>query len=71
MFYNFLLTAGGTDNSTLAGFLSNMKTIITALFSIIGDTIDIIMGNPFLYFTMGFLVLGGCIGIIGRLISRG
>lgn len=71
MFYNLLLSSSGTDNSTLAGFLSNMTTIITTLFAIIGDAIEVIMGNPFLYFTMGFLVLGGCIGIIGRLISRG
>lgn len=74
MFYNLFLSSGatgGTDNSTLAGFLSNMTTIITTLFAIIGDAIEVIMSNPFLYFTMGFLVLGGCIGIIGRLISRG
>lgn len=71
MFYNLLLSSGGSNNSTLAGFLSDMTTIVTTLFAIIGDTIEVIMANPFLYFTMGFLVLGGCIGIIGRLISRG
>ena len=50
--------------------LSDLGVAMTNIFSYIGSIADTIVGTPLLLFTVGFLFLGGCIGIFGRLLSR-
>ena len=56
--------------TTMEALLSNFASIATAIWSQVGEVADTIMGNPLLLFTTGFLFLGGCVGIFGRLLSR-
>ena len=52
-------------------FLGNVGTVVSQIINWIGSALDLITSNPFLLFTVGFLALGGAIGMIGRLIQRG
>lgn len=56
--------------STMASLIADFATIATSIFDQVGTICDTIVGNPLLLFTTGFLFLGGCVGIFGRLISR-
>lgn len=54
----------------MATLLEDLGTIVTKVLEWVPDAVDVIVGTPFLLLTTGFLVLGGAIGIIGRLLSR-
>ena len=56
---------------TMASLLSDLGTVVTQVLSWVGDVCSTIVGEPFLLLTVGFLALGGAIGIVGRLLSRG
>lgn len=51
--------------------LSSLGEVVTAVLSYIGNICSTITSNPVLLLTMGILLLGGAIGIFGRLLSRG
>lgn len=67
MLNHIVATATNTDLST---FLSNMGTIVTQVLSWVTDVANTILSSPPLYVTMGFLLLGGAVGIFGRFLSR-
>ena len=50
--------------------LSDLGSVMSQIFLIISQIADTIVGTPLLLFTVGFLFLGGCVGIFGRLLSR-
>lgn len=54
----------------MADLISQFGTIATAIFTQIGTVASTIVSTPLLLFTTGFLFLGGCVGIFGRLLSR-
>ncbi len=54
----------------MTSFLTSLQEIAAAVLETVGEVINTIMGNPMLLFTVGFLFLGGAIGIFGRLLSR-
>lgn len=54
----------------MSTLITEFTTIATAIFSQIGEIADTIVSTPLLLFTTGFLFLGGCVGIFGRLLSR-
>lgn len=56
--------------ATMAELLADFATIATAIWSQVGTVAETITGNPLLLFTTGFLFVGGCVGIFGRLLSR-
>ena len=56
--------------SAMAGLISNLSEVATAVWSQVGTVATTIMENPLLLFTTGFLFVGGCVGIFGRLLSR-
>ena len=58
------------DTSAMTAFLSLLAEIATAIWTQVGTICTTIIETPFLVFTVGFLFVGGCIGIVGRLISR-
>lgn len=56
--------------NTMATLIADFSTIGTAIFDQVETVANTIMGNPLLLFTTGFLFIGGCVGIFGRLLSR-
>ncbi len=54
----------------MATLIADFGSIATAIFDQVGTICTTILENPLLLFTTGFLFLGGCVGIFGRLLSR-
>lgn len=50
--------------------LSQLGTVATSVLTYAGNVATAIMGNPLLLLTVGFLFIGGVVGIFGRLLSR-
>lgn len=55
---------------TMASLLADLSTVVTQIFTWIGTIATTITSTPLLLFTVGFLAIGGAIGIFGRLLSR-
>lgn len=51
--------------------LGELGTVVTETLGWVGEAVSTIVSQPFLLLTTGILVLGGAIGILGRLLSRG
>lgn len=56
--------------SPMSALITSFGTVATAIFTQVGKIASTIVDTPLLLFTTGFLFLGGCIGIFGRLLSR-
>lgn len=54
----------------MAAFLSDIATIVTQILTWVTTVATTITSTPLLLFTVGFLAIGGAIGIFGRLLSR-
>ena len=54
----------------MSTLLTDLGTVVTQVLGWIPDVVDTIVSNPLLLVTTGFLVLGGTVGILGRLLSR-
>ena len=54
----------------MSTLVTSLGTVATAIWDQVGTVSETIMGNPLLLFTVGFLFVGGCVGIFGRLLSR-
>lgn len=54
----------------MASLLSTLATIVTQILNWVGSVASTIVETPILLLTTGFLVLGGAIGIFGRLLSK-
>lgn len=50
--------------------ITGVTTVGEAIWGQIGTIGSTIVETPVLLFTMGFLFVGGCVGIFGRLLSR-
>ena len=55
---------------TMADLISQLGTVATAILGQVGTISQTIVDDPLLLFTTGFLFVGGCVGIFGRLLSR-
>ena len=55
----------------MSALLTSLTTVGTQILSTIGNICTTIVGQPILLLTVGFLFVGGCVGIFGRLLSRG
>ena len=55
---------------TMATLISSFGEVATAIFTQVTEIASTIVETPLLLFTTGFLFLGGCVGIFGRLLSR-
>lgn len=58
------------ESNTMASLIADLSTVVTAVFGWVGTVASTIVSTPLLLLTTGFLVLGGAIGIFGRLLSR-
>jgi hypothetical protein len=54
----------------MASLLADLSTVVTQVFTWVVTVASTITTTPLLLLTTGFLVLGGAIGIFGRLLSR-
>ena len=50
--------------------MTNLTTVATSVLSVVGQVTTQIVTTPFLLMTTGILLLGGAVGIMGRLLSR-
>jgi hypothetical protein len=55
----------------MSSLLAELKLVVTAVLAYVGDICTTIANQPILLLTMGILLIGGAIGIFGRLLSRG
>lgn len=55
----------------MSNLMTECATVGTQVLDFVGDICTTIMGQPLLLMTVGILLLGGAIGIFGRLLSRG
>lgn len=62
-----MLASTGNTMSTL---LTDLGTVVTQTLTWVGDVADTIVQTPILLVTTGVLMLGGAIGIFGRLLSK-
>lgn len=60
-----------TSTNTMTNLLSSLGDVVTAVIGYVADICEVIASQPILLLTMGILLLGGAIGIFGRLLSRG
>lgn len=58
------------EANTMSSLLSDLGLVVTQVFTWVGTIATTIVSTPLLLLTTGFLVLGGAIGIFGRLLSR-
>ena len=54
----------------MSALLTDLSTVVTQVFVWVGTIASTITSTPLLLLCTGFLVLGGAIGIFGRLLSR-
>ena len=52
-------------------FLASISLVVTEILTWVASVCNMIVSNPILLFTVGFLAIGGAVGIFGRLLSRG
>lgn len=55
---------------TMTAFLKQLTEGFNVILTCVSSATTIIVGDPFLLFTVIFLFAGGVIGILGRLLSR-
>ena len=55
---------------TMSALLADLALVVTQVFTWVGTVSSTIVGDPLLLLTTGFLVLGGAVGLFGRLLSR-
>ena len=55
---------------TMSSLLTDLGTVVTQVITWVTTIATTITETPLLLLTTGFLVLGGAIGIFGRLLSR-
>lgn len=54
----------------MATLLGSLGEVATEVLDFALQVANTIMGNPLLLLTVGFLFIGGVVGIFGRLLSR-
>lgn len=54
----------------MAELLADLALIVTQVMTWVGTVASTIVDTPLLLLTTGFLVLGGAVGIFGRLLSK-
>lgn len=56
--------------NVMSALLTSLATIVTSIVGWVGNVATTITSTPILLLTTGFLVLGGAVGIFGRLLSK-
>lgn len=66
----WLVPMSMVDTPTMSSLLTDLGTVVTQVMTWVGNIASTIVSTPLLLLTTGFLVLGGAIGIFGRLLSK-
>lgn len=66
-----MFSESSTPINTMATLLADLGEVAGDVFTTIGTVCSTIVDEPLLLLTVGFLFVGGCVGIFGRLLSRG
>lgn len=66
---NGLMIATATA-PTMSSLIGDLSTVVTQVFTWVGTVASTVTTTPILLLTTGFLVLGGAVGIFGRLLSK-
>lgn len=61
---------GDSTVSGMESLLGDLGSIVTQVFTWVGNVAETIVDTPILLLTTGFLVIGGAVGIFGRLLSK-
>ena len=56
---------------TMTSLLGDLGTVVTQSFTWIASVATTITSTPLLLLTTGFLCLGACVGLFGRLLVKG
>lgn len=56
---------------TISSLITDLSSVATGIWSQISTVAETITTTPILLLTVGFLFVGGVVGIFGRLLSRG
>ena len=59
-----------TETSAMTSLLTDLGTVGTSVLDTVSDVAGVFVAQPLLLLTVGFLFIGGVIGIFGRLLSR-
>lgn len=59
------------EGTGMAALLADIALIVTQIMSWVATVAETIVSTPLLLLTVGFLMIGGAVGIFGRLLSRG
>ena len=54
----------------MTALLTNIAEIVTAILGWVTDVCTTITTTPLLYLSLGFFVIGGVCGLIGRMLSK-
>lgn len=65
-----LMLVDPTPAEMMADLISLVTPVVTFIFTTAGTVISTIVASPYLMFTTGFLVVGGCIKIVRSLLRR-
>ena len=55
----------------MTAIMTSLGEVATEVIEYVGTICTTNVGQPLLLLTVGFLFIGGCVGIFGRLLSRG
>lgn len=59
-----------TAEITMTKLLTDIMEVGDKVLEVAVNVANTVAGNPLLLMTVGFLFIGGCVGIFGRLLSR-
>lgn len=59
-----------TEPTAIQALLSSIATIVTSILGWVTSVADTITSTPLLYLSLGFFVIGGVCGLIGRMLSK-
>lgn len=58
------------DPTPMESLWTSISTSADKVIDLVGDVASTIVGSPILLLTSGFLVVGGAVGIFGRMLSK-
>lgn len=59
----------GEATVTLASVLTDITSVMTSLFSGVGDVMDIVVGNPLLFIGVAIPIVGAVVGFTKRIFN--
>ncbi len=65
-----VLAASATPATSMTAFLGLLGSVVTAIFTNVGEIAEIIVDTPLLAFPVGIFFAGACVGILGRFMNR-